>query len=774
MWNQPQRVDAKVNDRSMNTLHPITHPRRILVLLLMLSIAVIALDPSIARSQSVCLPSPRLLTIVPMGAQVGTSVEVSISGENLDEVEGLIFSESRITAKPVLDDKHAIIPKRYRITIPPDIAPGIVEAYAIARLGVSSSRVFSIGTIPEFLQTAPSSSIKDAHPLKIGSTTNATMVARGMNYYRFSATAGEKFRIHCASRGIDSKLDPVLIFTNSSGRVLATDRLDSGIDYQVEHDGEYFIQVHDLTFRGGPEFFYRLSLQKAAGETVGHVAASTRHVGQYSWPPYGFDSTLSKSEAEPNDAKQAQRITLPCQLSGSFFPAADVDCYEFQASKGQQWWIEIASHRLGVATGPAALVQRAVQSDSGTNWVDVLELKDIASPMKVSSNSYAYDGPPVNGGSTDLIGKLDIPSDGLYRLQLNDLFGGTRDNPNNTYQLVIRPATADFALTGWVKHMELRNGDRNALSKPLALRPGTTIAMEIGAFRRDEFQEPIRLEVIGLPDGVIASTIDIPAGQTSGTVLLTATDQAPKGLGFISIVGHATVSGRTETRRCQIASMAWPIRDHWQEFPRPRLSQVVPVSVTNSELNTISIRSMSEPLDDSRFRAVAKSTVTIPLQLERRCEFSGSVLTLHTLGNGFQSNARFEIPLQENRADAKLDLAKLNVAPGVYTLAFYGAAVAKYRDYPGALTRAEEVKQSIVSRVEQLQQQIKSLKTSGQQTNATSLVSLEQELKAAEAALSAADNELKLATARSRPQDIADIVVTRPFTLEVLPAEEKK
>ncbi|MFO0180229.1 MAG: hypothetical protein ACK517_00470, partial [bacterium] len=91
----------------MNTLHPITHPRRIQVLLLMLSIAVIALDPSIARSQSVCLPSPRLLTIVPMGAQVGTTVEVSISGENLDEVEGLIFSESRIIAKPVLDDKHA-------------------------------------------------------------------------------------------------------------------------------------------------------------------------------------------------------------------------------------------------------------------------------------------------------------------------------------------------------------------------------------------------------------------------------------------------------------------------------------------------------------------------------------------------------------------------------------------------------------------------------------------------------------------------------------------
>jgi hypothetical protein len=713
-----------------------------------------------------------------MGAQVGTSVEVSITGENLDELEGLIFSEPRIIATPVLDDKQQIIPKRYRVTVPQDIVPGIVEAYAVARLGVSSSRVFSIGRLPEFLHTAPSSSIKESQLLEMGSTANATMVSRGMNHYRFSASAGQQIRIHCASRGIDSKLDPVLILTNSGGRVLATDRLESGIDYRVEHDGEYFIKVHDLTFRGGPEFFYRLSLQKVDGETAGHPFASTRHVGQYSWPPHRFDSTLSKAEAEPNDAKQAQSIALPCQLSGSFFPAADVDCYVFQATKGQQWWIEIASHRLGVATGPAALVQRAVQSDSGTIWQDVLELKDIASPIKVSSNNYAYDGPPYNGGSTDLIGKLEIPADGIYRLQLNDLFGGTRDNPNSTYHLIIRPATVDFALTGWVKHMELRNGDRNALSKPLALRPGATIALEIGAFRRDGFHEPIRLAVTGLPDGVIASTIDIPAGQTSGTVLLTATDQAQKGLGFISIEGHASMAGKIETRACQIASMAWPIRDHWQEFPRPRLSQVVPVSVTDSEPNTITIQSQSESSGDSRFQAASKSTVTIPLQLERRCDFSGSVLTLQTLGNGFQSNARFEIPLQENRAEAKLDLAKMNVAPGVYTLAFYGAAVAKYRDYPSAVTRAEEAKQSLVSRVEQLQRQIKSLKETEQaveqQTNASSLVSIEQELKAAETALTAADNELKLATARSRPQDIADIVVTRPFTLEVLPAEEKK
>lgn len=686
--------------------------QRIIARLLLLTVFLV-IETRVGKAQSVCLPAPRLLTVFPMGAQSGTSVEVAISGENLEQLEGLIFSDSRITATAILDDQQQPIPNRYLVAVPANVAPGMVEAYAIARLGVSSSRVFSIGTLTELSHTSPTPSIQEAQSIQFGSTINATMVARGMNHYRVMATTGQQLRIDCASRGIDSKLDPVLILASSSGRVLATDRLGNGIDYRVQHDGEYIIKVHDLTFQGGPEFFYRLSLQDATAATQPVQFASTRLVGQFSWPPQGFDAGLSKPEAEPNDAKQAQQIELPCQLSGSFFPAADVDCYEFQATKGQQWWIEVASHRLGAPTGPAGWVQRAVSSDTGVTWQDVLELKDIASPIKVSSNHYAYDGPPYNGGSTDLIGKLEIPEDGLYRLQLNDLFGGTRDNPNSVYQLVIRPATADFALTGWVKHMELRNGDRNALSKPLALRPGATIALEVGAFRRDGFNETIRLEVSGLPDGVVASTIDIPAGQTSGTVLLTADAKAPKGLGFISIMGSADLDGQTATRTCQIASMAWPIRDHWQEFPRPRLTQVVPLSVTDGELNTITIQALADESGEFRYKAIVKTAVSIPLQLERRCEFSGSVLALHTLGNGFQGNPRFEIPLQENQAEVKIDLAKLGVAPGTYTIAFYGAAVAKYRDSAAA------------------------------------------------------------ATASSQPQDIADIVVTRPITLEVLPAEEK-
>ena len=45
-------------------------------------------------AQSVCLPAPRLMTIMPMGGQAGTEFDVTISGQSIDEVEALIFFTS--------------------------------------------------------------------------------------------------------------------------------------------------------------------------------------------------------------------------------------------------------------------------------------------------------------------------------------------------------------------------------------------------------------------------------------------------------------------------------------------------------------------------------------------------------------------------------------------------------------------------------------------------------------------------------------------------------
>ena len=58
---------------------------------------------SLALAQSVCLPAPRLLTTMPMGGKAGTQIEVTISGEHLDDLGDLSFSDLRIKATRKLD-----------------------------------------------------------------------------------------------------------------------------------------------------------------------------------------------------------------------------------------------------------------------------------------------------------------------------------------------------------------------------------------------------------------------------------------------------------------------------------------------------------------------------------------------------------------------------------------------------------------------------------------------------------------------------------------------
>ena len=271
--------------------------------------------------------------------------------------------------------------------------------------------------------------------------------------------------------------------------------------------------------------------------------------------------------------RSAQRITLPYDIAGSFFPAADVDVFEFEAKQGELWWIEIGSERLGVPTDPTVTVQLVTREGDTEKLTDVAELSDIPSPVKVSSNGYAYDGPPYNAGSSDFLGKLEIKTAGLYRLQLTDLFGGTRSDPRNLYRLVIRKAAPDFALVAWPLHMELRNGDRNALSKPLALRGGTTMALEVIAVRRDGFDGDIELSMEGLPEGVSAHGLKIPPGQSRGLMLVSAEENAPRAFANARFFGRGQVDGQTVTRPCHLASVAWPIPDSWSEIPSPQIGR---------------------------------------------------------------------------------------------------------------------------------------------------------------------------------------------------------
>ncbi|SFI69074.1 serine protease [Planctomicrobium piriforme] len=741
----------------------------------LLAVLALLVVVSAIQAQGVCLPAPRLLTTLPMGGQAGTTFDVSITGESLDENGELLFSDARITAVPQRTPEGVAIPNKFAVTIAPDVPVGVYEARVMTRLGISSSRAFSVGALPEVTRAKSNTTLESALPLELNSVCNAATANKAVDFYTFHGTQGMRVVVECSAVGIDSKLTPVLIIADAQGRDLTVDRRGGFLDFTIPADSQYVIKVHGLTFQGGAEFFYRLAVQNIPVGEPAPRQPTTLAVNSFSRPSESTGNS-SAAETEPNNRPaQAQQITLPCDVSGTFFPAGDVDTFEFAAKKGDVWWIEVVSERMGRPTNPFVLVQRVVKNADGEQLTDVAELNDIASPVKLSTNGYSYDGSPYDAGSADALGKVEIKEDGTYRLQLRDLFGGTRSDPRSVYRLIARQACPDFSIAAWALHMTLRNGDRNALSKPIALRNGGTMIFDVVALRKDGFDGEIEIGMEGLPAGVTACGFTIPAGKNSGTLLITAAEDAARSHGVAKIVGRAKINGETKTQIGRLASMAWPVRDSNQEIPNPRLLADVPVSVSGQEAAPLTIA----PEENKTWLALPNDRLTIPLKLTWRGEFSGA-LKLKAIGNGFEKAAEIDVPLNAATVEAVLDLAALKTPPGEYTVAFYGGVVSKYRYNPDAVKAAEAAVQkadqdvaAAVTSVKLVTEAAQSASLEGKAAADAAVKQAQQQQKQAEAAKADAAKRLKAATDAAEPKDYAEIVVSEPIRILVKPADNK-
>jgi hypothetical protein len=706
-----------------------------------------------ALAQQVTLPLPRLLTMMPMGGQVGQNFEVTITGQYTDDVTELTFSSPKITAKPVEG-----VADKFTVSIAADAPVGVYDARVMSRLGVSSARAFSVSKLPEVVRTKPNNTLETALPLAVGTICNATMTKRAVDFYSFQAVKDESVAIDCAAVGIDSRLTPVLILADAKGADLKVNRTGGMIDFTPPADGIFIIKVSDLTYQGGERHFYRLALQKGPAEPQ----PQTQTVSAMSWPPTGLADAAAEKEVEPNN-KDAQKITLPCDIGGAFFPAADVDTFEFTAKKGETWWVEVASERLGFNTDPFVLVQQVKDG----NFTDVAELYDIVSPMKVTSNGYSYDGPPYDVGSPDVLGKFVVQEDGIYRLQVRDLFGGTRNDPHNIYRLIVRQAAPDFALAAWAVHMTLRNGDRSAFSKPMALRQGDARVLEVVVQRRDGFDGEIEITMDNLPPGVSAVGLKIGKGKNFGHLVLNADENAPRGFSLAQITGKAVIGGQEVMRPVRLASMEWPVADAktMGEIPAPRLVVDVPVSVTDSEQAPVSI-TLAE---DKVFEANAGEKLKIPLKLTWRNEFNGTSIKVKAYGEGFSGIKEFDIPLKATSYDAVIDLAALKIAPGDYTFAFQSLGICKYRYNPAAVPLAEEEQKRAEAALDAAVADSKNVVA----TDIEDAKKAAEKRRLAEAAMTAATNKMKSVTTAANPKDTVEILISQPIRVSVKPATPK-
>ena len=752
-------------------------PRKVLFLSLSLMSLPVA-DSLFA--QQVCLPAPRLLTVTPMGGQVGTTVEVSITHQYIETAQELLFSTPKITAKPVLAVDGKVVPNKFLVTIAPDAPVGVHDARVLSRLGVSAARTFSVGSLPEVTRTKANNSIETAWALETNTICNATTSKRAIDFYSFKGIKGRRVVVDCNAAKVDSKLNPVVVLADSKGDDLVVNRISGVLDFTPPTDGTYLIKVHDLTFQGGGEHFYRLALKELESSSPIPRESTTARVSTFSWPPEGVPPVASSRESEPNNQPaQAQKIALPCDLSGSFGSATDQDIFEFEAKKGELWWVEVASERLGLNTDPSVLIQRVVKTGDRETVTDVAELDDIAAPMKMGTYIPAggYTGPAYQAGSPDVLGKFEVKEDGLYRLHLRDLTRDTRSPVENIYRLIIRKAAPDFSLVAWAAHQRLRQNDFGTISKPIALRAGTTMAFEVVTVRRDGFDGEIDLGMEDLPPGVTASGLKIPAGKVQGMLFITASESASPAFSIAKIVGRSSINGSIVTRPCRLASVLWPVDYAPSELPKSRLVADVPVSVTDFEKAPASITAAG----NKSWQATVGETLRIPLRITWRSEFNGTSMKLKPYGSVFGAMKEIDLPIKSATSEVVLDLAALKTPPGDYTLTFNGIGVTRHQPNQDAVKVAQAEHQKINEEVGSLTLAAKSLaakvgaaSTEGKAQAAAEAKAAAEKQKVAETALAEMTKRLKAATDAAATKDILDFVVSEPIQISVKAATVAK
>ncbi|MBL9134572.1 MAG: hypothetical protein JNK85_01825 [Verrucomicrobiales bacterium] len=749
---------------------------------------------SVAHGQ---LPLARITAVYPPGAQCGTTSLVTIQGSDLDSPERLIFSDPRIQGLPSTNG-----PTQFRVVIPPEVQPGTVDLRFVGRFGVSNPRVFALDTLPE-LQAGPDHrATHQAFDLPLDTVVNGRAAANARTWFRLRLLANQRCVFQIQARAIDSRLEPVLTLETVAGNELARSRRGF-LDFQSTAEGIYLLALHDVTFRGGDEYAFRLVAStgphldavapgvlipgksqsvilygrqlpggkpSAVGGADGRLLESCEVTIQAP-EPHAFTETAAYRPAtvtQPGfwwrwtvDGRRSNPIffavsspslapsthfpgttypTLqpPVDLWSQFGPRQRPGGVTFEAKKGEVWWLEVFSERLGFNADPQVVVQRLTRTAEGAErTVDVVDFQDLDA-------NFGTPGYPTT--SRDSAGRLEIPEDGTYRITVFDVFNPLPTQPRHPYRLLVRPPTPHFQLVAHpISQPPADPNQRPAQAWPIFLRKGETIPIRILAFRREGFDGEIEYSATNLPAGMTATPTRLYPGQNTATLLLQANEDAAPWTGPLTVHGWSGAAAEIPRREAFAASILWNVGDSNIEPVASRPTRGIYAAISAHESAPVIVATVAPgPIE-----AEEGAQVLIPLRIERRGDYKGE-LKLKAFGHPeLEKLGELIVPPNATNATLEIKLAERKLPAGKHCFFLQGLTQGKYRNQPEAVDIA----------VRELQAA----------TDALASASAEQKA-AAEAVRNAAEARKKAAEERAQPRDVTIVVTSSPIQVTVKPA----
>ncbi len=334
--------------------------------------------------------APTLAVAVPLGMQRGTTLDLTLTGTNLAEPTALWTSFPAKVTIPK-DNKNGTDQTKLlvHLEVPKDAPIGFHAIRLTTTRGLSNFRIFCIDDLPQVMEVDSNHSLSSAQTVPIPSVVVGRADAEVTDYFKFSVKAGQRISFEVVGRRLGSPFDPqISLHDVKSGHELPNAysndapglQTDSRLTYTFKEAGEYVLEIRDVMYRGGPDFWYRLRIGdfpcattpipmaikrgtktsvNFSGPTVDGVApveitaptdptidslwiAPKGANGLLGWPVALALSDLDETvEQEPNnDQAHANRIQIPGAVTGRFLEKGDLDYFVLSAKKGQRLIIQ--------------------------------------------------------------------------------------------------------------------------------------------------------------------------------------------------------------------------------------------------------------------------------------------------------------------------------------------------------------------------------------------------------------------------------------------------
>jgi hypothetical protein len=530
--------------------------------------------------------------VFPAGGQQGTSIDVVVGGQNLNNITGVYINgkgwSGEILEKIPVDlkaknlrIKEQDIPQleeqiKIRITLDKKAEPGIRDFRLVTEDGFTNRIFFEVGQLPEIREVEPNNSSKDANFVgKTPIVINGQIMPGKRDFFRFTANKGETLVCQTKSRvlvpyladAVPGWFQAVLTLRDNQGKEVAyNDDLgqspDPVIIYNVPESGEYTLEIKDAIYRGREDFVYRITIGEVpfvksifplGGQKGKRVIVKLDGVN------------LSKYQMKVSVTKNSNErlfITAKGKNKLSSNPIA------FAVSDKEESFLQDNSRLLPSPLPANKIINGAISQPGEEHWFIIegkkgenitieilahrlgslldadLTLFDDKGKKLAQNDDFNDDSEGMETFHADprLLYKFD--KDGHLLLRLRDVEG--HGGKEYSYRLWSGKPEPDF---------DLRIEPSN-----LIINQGGTTSFTVHALRKYNFAGAIELQLKNLPSGFSFSDNIIKKGQNELRMTLTAPFKADLGRLDLSIVGGADAKGIHVERKAE------PVEEKMQAF----------------------------------------------------------------------------------------------------------------------------------------------------------------------------------------------------------------